>query len=371
MKRYAVIAVLILGLAWGLGAQTGTDAYEPNNSSAAAYPLTAGRFNLAFSSANDEDWFSFRLSSPEMIRVSTEGSLDTRLSLYGPNSETEISSDDDSGTDYNAGITANLNDPGTYYIRATPYDEDNTGSYVLVLETIRLDADPLEPNDRRDQAKTVSVSRLPQTLTLSPIGDFDWFKLDLGSFQYRQGEVLSVYTSGDTDTCMELYEGDVLTVEDDDGADDYNSKIIFQPQRGTAYYIKINGYDNAVGQYTLHAETSVEEFDQYEPNNDKTRAARVTVGQTLSGNGLASYDPVDWFTFSISQAGSYSIGTTGGMDTVIVLYDSGDGELDSDDDSGRDNNALIETTLGRGTYYAKVTQYGSGYGEYSFFVRQR
>jgi hypothetical protein len=357
-------------MALALGAQA-KDAYEPNNIASASYPLGTGRFNLSFSSG-DEDWFSFRLSSPEMIRISTEGDLDTRLSLYGPNSESnEIGSDDDGGSDYNAQISVYLEDPGTYYIQVTPYDEDTTGSYVLVLETVSLRGDPLEPNNRRDQAKNIGVSRLPQTLSLFPSDDSDWFKIDLGSFQYRTGEVLSFYTSGETDTCMELYQGDTLLLENDDGAEDYNAKITFNPERGRDYYLKIWGYDGAVGEYTLHGETSIEEFDQYEPNNSRATATRISVGQTLSGNALAAYDLVDWFSFSITQQGAYALGTTGGQDTVITLYDGSGNELDYNDDGGRNYNALIETSLQRGTYYAEVSQIDDDYGEYSFFVRQQ
>jgi hypothetical protein len=333
-----------------------------------------GSFNLNFSSG-DEDWFSFRLSSPTMLRINTGGDLDTKLYLYGPNSETtEITSDDDGGTDYNARIAVYLSEPGTYYIQAIPYDGDTTGPYTLVLETTPLAADSLEPNNRRDQAKTISISRLPRNLTLFPSDDSDWFKLDLDSFRYGEGEVISLYTSGDTDTCMELYEGDIPLAENDDGADDsYNAKITFKPERGVSnYYVKIRGYDNSTGEYVFHAETSIEEFDQYEPNNDKTRATNIAIGQTLSGNALAEYDSVDWFTFSISQRGTYTIGTSGGMDTVITLYDDKGSEVASDDDGGRNSNALIETGLERGTYYAEVTRYDSGiYEEYSFFVRQQ
>jgi hypothetical protein len=327
--------------------------------------------------SGDEDWFSFRLTSPAMIRVSTEGSLDTRLNLYGPNSSSEeISSDDDGGDDFNARISVYLREPGLYYIHAYPYNEETTGSYVLVLEMVNLTADSQEPNNRRDQARAVSLSRLPLTLSLFPDDDADWFRIDLSGFQYRTGEVLSFYTSGDLDTYLELYQGDLLIQEDDDSADDsYNARIFFMPERGVSdYYIKIRGYSNSVtGEYTLHGETSIEDFDQYEPNNTRAQAARIAVGQTLSGNALSDYDPLDWFSFTISQAGTYAIGTTGGLDTVITLYDSsGAVELDSDDDGGRDSNALIESYLERGTYYAKVTQYGGGsYGEYSFYLRQR
>lgn len=374
MKKQILFVLILCFVILSLGAQTRGDAYEPNDSASAAYPLNLGRFNLAFS-PGDEDWFTFRVSAPQMMRIQTEGSLDTKLSLYGPNSSSsEVSSDDDGGENYNARITAYLDQVGTYYIQVTPYGSDTSGSYVLVLETITMSTDSLEPNNSRAQAGTLSISRLPLNLSLFPNGDYDWFRLDLGSFQYREGEVLSLYTSGDIDTYMELYQGDTFLFENDDGAGNgNNARIMFIPERRVNdYYINIRGYSSeSVGDYTLHAETSIEEFDQYEPNNTRAQATRISVAQTLSGNALASYDAVDWFSFSITQPGTYAIGTTGGMDTVITLYDSNNGELDSDDDSGSNNNALIETYFERGTYYARVTQYGDGYGEYSFYVRQR
>jgi hypothetical protein len=357
-----------------LGAQNKGDAYEPNNSASAAYPLTTGRFNLTFS-PDDEDWFSFRIDGPQMIRIGTEGSLDTKLSLYGPNSGTEeLRSDDDGGDNYNARITAYLGQAGTYYFRVSPYDSDTLGSYVLFMETVVIAADSMEPNNNRAQAKTLSISRLPLSLSLFPDGDYDWFRLDLSSFSYQEGEALAIYTSGDIDTYMELYQGDTFIAENDDGANEgNNAKIVFSPDRRiNNYYINIRGYgDDSTGEYVLHSETVVVEFDQYEPNNIRGQATGISVGQRLSGNALADYDPVDWFTFSVTRAGTYSIGTTGGMDTVITLYNSNGGELDFDDDSGDNDNALLVINLERGIYYAEITQYDEGYGEYSFFVRQQ
>jgi hypothetical protein len=232
----------------------------------------------------------------------------------------------------------------------------------------------MEPNNNRVQAKTLNISRLPLTLSLVPDGDYDWFRLDLGTFQYRAGEALSIYTTGEVDTYMELYQGEVLLGESDDTDEDVNARITFTPQRGVNdYYIVIRGYDNGVvGEYALDMETITVELDQYEPNNTRAQATVVSPGQTVSGNALADYDAIDWFSFSITRPGTYAIGTTGGLDTVITLYDGSNNELDSDDDSGNNDNALIEIRLERGTYYARVSQYDSGgYGEYSFYVRQR
>jgi hypothetical protein len=94
------------------------------------------------------------------------------------------------------------------------------------------------------------------------------------------------------------------------------------------------------------------------------------VGQTQSGHALADYDTVDWFVFDVTRSGSYIIGTTGGLDTVSTLYNSTGDQIGSDDDGGNDYNTRLEVYLDPGTYYVTITQYSSGYGEYSFYVRQ-
>jgi hypothetical protein len=372
MKRVVFLVLILCSLVLSLGAQTRGDAYESNNSASAAYPLKPGRYNLTFTSG-DVDWFSFQVSPAAVIRVYTEGGLDTYLSLYGPDaSDLEIDSDDDGGDSYNARLSASL-EAGTYYIEAVPYGED-AGSYTLVLETVEFSADGMEPNNNRAQAKTLNISRPPSALNLFPANDYDWFKLNLGAFQYRNGEALVISTTGDIDTYMTLYQGDTIAAEnDDEPGGNGNARIAFIPERGSDYYIMVRGYDDGVvGEYGIAVETTTLEFDQYEPNNTRAQATAISPGQTLSGNALADYDMADWFSFTITQPGTYAIGTTGGLDSVISLYDRGDNLLESDDDSGSNNNALIEIRLEPGTYYVEVSQYGgSQYEEYSFYVRPR
>jgi hypothetical protein len=372
MKRGIFLVLILCVLVLSLGAQTGADGYEPNDSASAASPVKPGRYNLSFTDG-DTDWFSFKISSPVIMRIYTEGDLDTCLGVYGPNDhDLEIGSDDDGGEDYNARLSVNLSDADTYYIQAGPYDGD-TGSYVLVLEAVEFRTDRMEPNNSRAQAKALDVSRPPSELSLFPAEDEDWFKLDLRSFQYREGEVLAISTTGEVDTYMTIFQGGTLVEENDDSPESVNARIVFFPERGVNdYYLVIRGYDGAVvGEYGIAVETAVTELDQYEPNNTMARATAASPGRTLSGSALADYDPVDWFSFTITQPGTYAIGTTGGLDSLVVLYDKDGGELNSDDDSGKDGNALIETPLDPGTYYARVTQYGSSYQEYSFYVRPR
>ena len=66
---------------------------------------------------------------------------------------------------------------------------------------------------------------------------------------------LTVYTEGDADTWVAIYNSSArINAEDDDSGQDYNARISVRVSAGT-YYIKVGFYsDNAP--YVLHVETS-------------------------------------------------------------------------------------------------------------------
>jgi len=71
----------------------------------------------------------------------------------------------------------------------------------------------------------------------------------------RNGRLV-METTGDIDTCMELF--DVATreklEEDDDGGSSLNARIIYDVQAGQRYIVKVRGYDSGdTGQYGFRA----------------------------------------------------------------------------------------------------------------------
>jgi len=66
---------------------------------------------------------------------------------------------------------------------------------------------------------------------------------------------LVVYTEGDADTQVAIYNSSAKTIaEDDDSGDDYNARISVQVPAGT-YYIRVDFYGGNAP-YVLHVETS-------------------------------------------------------------------------------------------------------------------
>lgn len=84
-------------------------------------------------------------------------------------------------------------------------------------------------------------------------GDVDYFKLTTnieGTYK--------IYTTGNLDTIGELEDssGDMLE-ENDDGGEDRNFKIQYTLSEDTAYYIRVSGYEDATGDYTLHVDAPI------------------------------------------------------------------------------------------------------------------
>ena len=84
--------------------------------------------------------------------------------------------------------------------------------------------------------------------------------------------------------------------------------------------------------------------------------------QEATGVGLPSETPgsleeagdEDYFRLSVPESGTLMVETTGSTDTSGTLYTAEGGWLDSDDDSGSEDNFRISREVSAGTYYVRV-----------------
>ena len=102
--------------------------------------------------------------------------------------------------------------------------------------------------------------------------------------------------------------------------------------------------------------------------DDRASATRVELPSETAGE-IDPGDDADWFRFEVAASGEVIAETTGGLDTVGTLYDADGNELAANDDS-ETRNFQIEHTLDAGTYYVRVTSYGSGTGSYILHLRR-
>lgn len=379
MKKLMIVLGMLVWAGSFSGAQEG-DNYEPNDSPEDFYTLPGVELRLEglTLTENDADWFGFTLSEARFLKIGTESDMDTVITVYGPGSADEVFTQNDDWTmeTYDALVQAYFSRAGTYYIKVESYNNGNAGPYTLFLSPVDLSLDSGEPNNDRSGARILDLASLPRSFLLFPGGaeaDRDWFVLDFSSLYLGENEGLVIYTAGGTDTHMTLYRGDEVFTQNDDFTD-YNARISFIPRRGDTYYLELRGYDeSSVGEYRLCAETRVFQVDAYEPNDSPVQATLLEAGTVQRGHTLSETDHTDYFSFTVPYGGNYIIGTSGGVDTLIELYNESANDSappKTDDDSGEGFNALLIAYLEPGNYHVKVSRYDDRDEAYAIFLAQ-
>jgi len=95
--------------------------------------ITAFKANIA--TPGEKHNYKFTVSDAGRYTIETEGRTDLVMTLYGPDSETKlITQDDDSGIGMNPKIVTDLTQ-GTYYLRVQHYDSEGTGAYNIRVVT--------------------------------------------------------------------------------------------------------------------------------------------------------------------------------------------------------------------------------------------
>ncbi|MCB4773444.1 MAG: pre-peptidase C-terminal domain-containing protein, partial [Sulfurovum sp.] len=281
--------------------------------------------------AGDEDWFKIVISHAGTFTVKTEGGTDTEGVLYDASDE-NIASDNDSGTNKNFKISKRL-EAGTYYVKVSA---SSTGTYSLAYYFT---------SDDYGNIASTATSISPSDTTPGSIetaGDVDWFKIVI-----PDATILTVNTTGTTDTEGELYKDGDLNASDDNSGSGRNFKISKRLEAGT-YYVKVKHHTaSSTGTYSL-----VTYFDDYGDTPDD--ATSINPNSSTAGNIDKAGDE-DWFKVVIPHDGTLVVETTGTTDTVGELYDvSGRRRIESDDQDGVDNNFKISRSVAAGTYYVKV-----------------
>jgi hypothetical protein len=175
--------------------------------------------------------------------------------------------------------------------------------------------------------------------------------------------LLTAETTGSTDTVMYLFNYDTheQLATNDDGGQGTNARIRHNVIAGTRYLAMVRGYNrSSIGNYGFRAFTSGGELlasDDYEPNDDFSRATAIEIGSPQE-HTFHSPDDVDWVQFRVTRPGIYTIRARGArtnrLDTYIELFDANLNPIADDDDGGDNVDAMLSLHLGNGLYYLKV-----------------
>ena len=108
-------------------------------------------------------------------------------------------------------------------------------------------------------------------------------------------------------------------------------------------------------------------------NTNMESAQEIEVEKPESGN-ICCPGAEQWFKFTTSQSDTYTIYTTGSLDTVGTLYDCCGNFITQVDDytpAGKLNFRIIRNLNAETTYYVRVTEAKSNTGRYTLKVTQK
>jgi hypothetical protein len=219
---------------------------EPNNSIHEAFSIFPDTpVKALILTDDDEDWYRLDISGG-YFSAHTSGNIDTYLELFDKEGR-KIANNDDSGEDVNANISLPVL-AGTYYLKVGAYE---TGEYTLNWLLRELNqADSYEPDDRREDAKTISPGE-EQSRTFTTEDDIDWVRFTVDSRGSYSIRAWGVEYAG-LDTFLGLYDASgTLVTENDDAGETYSSSISGRELPPGIYYIRVRVLEYPSGSYRL------------------------------------------------------------------------------------------------------------------------
>jgi tyrosinase len=185
------------------------------------------------------DLYRFTLAAAGRYIIETEGPTDVLMSLFGPNSQTTlVTEDDDSGQDRNARIVSNLS-AGAYFVRIRHFETTGTGTYGISVR-----ADAAQPTIPEIQVNGPAVQGNIQAANES----------DLYRFAATVTGLYTIETAGNTDTFLTLFGPNSETAQiaqDDDSGPETNSRINADLAAGI-YFARVRHYSpTGTGAYSI------------------------------------------------------------------------------------------------------------------------
>ncbi|MCL2243579.1 MAG: hypothetical protein FWC03_03825 [Treponema sp.] len=189
-------------------------------------------------------WFSVRPSSAGVLIVETSGNADTYLQIYD-SSGAYISENDDGGTDYNARLEIFSEVNKSYIVKLSQLGNEPISYRILAsFESIPADAG----NTTRARAVQIRPTDAVQVFFRSS-EESRWFRYDASA-----RTMLTIYTSGNMDTVLVLYDGQGRPIAENDDYNGNNNAYISETLNSGTVYIEVRTFGGQMGRTTLNIE---------------------------------------------------------------------------------------------------------------------
>jgi hypothetical protein len=340
---------------------------------------------LSIHAVGDEDWYQFRLQQvprdgdyAAIVFDTTQGDLD--VELYTASGTTPLASSTGFSNSQRIDFKSlNLQANTTYYLRVfsptTATDRTNP-AYQVVLQaplTASAAGDAYEANNTLSTASDLgSLSNSLSKLSIASATDDDWFKFTLVNPGGLADSIAIDFNHqlGDLDIALYTASSQEIQNRSSRGVGNREEISLTGLAAGT-YYLKVDGYNNAVNpdyRLTLNL-PDAKDWAEGTAGNDSLAAAydlRTVVGaQTWKPLSIHAAGNPDWFKFTLSRS-------TTPEHYAGLLFDQAAGDLEfylysaanpttplRRSETAESFERLDLSGLAAGTYYLRVAGYNN------------
>ena len=363
---------------------------DSNRATALVLPLdgsTTGHLGYYYNDHRDSsDWYKVTTTGDGLLQlnITTEPStIDAYLNctLYDNNGKIVLNQNT---TGHATSTTLNTDGlaAGTYYIALTQYNLTDYVSYVLADTLIVAPvANDAEPDSNRATAITLPIN----SRTTGHLGYYyndhrdssDWYKVTIPSDGMISLNITTEPSTIDAYLNCTLYDnnGKIALNQNTTGHATSTTLNTDGLAAGT-YYIAMTQYD--LGDYVSYVLTDTLRTYQYssdsnyEPNGHASQAKTIPSDETTDGHFGFYYnnvrDTTDWFKIYYTGTGNLSLIfnhlphlINGQIDYVnfYVYKDTAESPLYANTFGSETTDQVNLTSLAKGYYYVKITQYNS------------
>lgn len=360
-----------------LSIQTKSDCsgfYEPNDSKGSAVELATNGATQRhqFCKPGDEDWVKFqaRAGITYTLQATALGS-EANPRLQSPTTDAEPLSDS------KLQFAAKLD--GIHFVRVSNAISTSYGpktDYDLSITAQSCPGDAFEPDNDRNNARSITVNAGSQTYFSCTATDEDWVKFTATAGITYTLESIDIGSASDTVVCLYDNIGNEIACNDDAGYRQ-GSRISWFAAAPGDYFAKIRQSGSAAGVETVY-EFSIStgncQADIYEPDNNPDSSSFLPTDNSRQFHNFCPADDRDWQRITVAAPGIYTIHTeaTGPIgDTFLNLYDSDHTTLlASNDDFGPGLASQIVYSFNRaGIYSVEVRHFNPAkYGRSTGYI---
>ncbi len=253
--------------------------------------------------------------------------------------------------------------PGSsYYQGSKPAPDEPVTAYTLI--TVEVSEAECQDNDSDDcsTAWEIEADDFHEGLLCLDVDDSDWYHFTVLPGGSAEGTIhLFAYDVGDLN--MFLYEGCPPSLIDySSNTGNMDEEITLAGLGPGEYYIDVMEFDdgdNAPRPYGLETSlTGMGEDCTTDNNNDPDNAEAVSIDAEDSGTVCLVGDPVDWYTFEISDGvtgiGTIELDNDNYANNDIAVYDETIGDPLYVGNSPGTADELFEVNLDSGVYFIRI-----------------